>query len=103
MGSFDNYVYYSICEKSYEMFKLTGYSTYRNFCKNIKNEIDGESRLDNTTNHIFWNIGEYIKLIYGFEFDEAVGYIINYFLEEKYMVFEEPVVCIASAYKNSFN
>ena len=103
MVSLDNYIYYSICEKSHEIFENTAYATYRNFCKNIKDEVDGNRGLDNATNHIFWKIGEYLKLIYGFEFDEGIVYIINYFLEEKYMIFEEPVVCITSAYKNSFN
>lgn len=103
MNSLDNYIYYSLCEKSYELFKMGNYSTYRNFCKNIKNEIEMNKVSHSTTNFIFWKLGEYLKMIYGFDFNESLGYIIDYFLKEKYKIFEEPMICIASAYKNSFN
>ena len=37
MDDLKNYIYYSICEKSYELFKKTNYTTYTAFCNGIKN------------------------------------------------------------------
>lgn len=100
----DNYIYYSICDKSYDIFKRSAYSTYRNFCNNIKHEIESNSgSLHTTTNFIFWQIGEYIKVVYDLDFNQCLDYIFKYFINEKYKTFEEPMVCIKSAYKNSFN
>jgi hypothetical protein len=103
MDELRNYIFYSICEKSYELFeKTSNYSTYVNFCTGLKNSIELE-KIDYEDSHRIMDIFGYIKKIYGLEYDESGEYVKDFFLKEKYRDFERPVRLIKEYFSNSLN
>jgi hypothetical protein len=48
-------------------------------------------------------IHEHLMLIYGLDSDICFQYIGDYFFEQKYIIFEEPVRLVHDYFKNSFN
>lgn len=102
MDKLDNYIYYSICEKSYELFEDTNFMTYRMFCLSFKNSI----LLNDFGNNEFKVIDEiynHLRLIYGLDYNTSFEYIGQYFLDDKCIIFEEPVRLVKDYFKNSFN
>lgn len=53
--------------------------------------------------YVIYEIGDYLNKIYGLSVDESNQYIADFFLLEKYLVFEKPVRLISEYFKNSFN
>lgn len=103
MDQLRNYIFYSICEKSYELFeKTSNYSTYISFCNGLKISIETE-KLDFEDSHRIMDVLGYIKNIYGLEHTEGGGYIRDFFIEEKYRDFERPVRLIKEYFANSLN
>jgi hypothetical protein len=102
MDNLKNYIYYSICEKSYELFEKTNYMTYTAFCNGIKNSILLDE-MDYEDSHRIMDIFDYIRKIYGLEYNESGDYIKEYFIEEKFREFERPIRLINEYFKNSLN
>jgi len=102
MDDLKNYIYYSICEKSYELFEKTNYTTYTAFCNGIKNSILLED-MDYEDSHRIMDIFDYIRKIYGLEYHESGDYIKGYFIDEKFRDFERPIRLINEYFKNSLN
>jgi hypothetical protein len=102
MGKLDNYIYYTICEKSYELFEKSNYLTYNSFCNGIKFAIKLND-LSYDENQRIVDILKHVSLIYDLKYSEAGEYIHNYFMEEKFLIFEEPVRLISEYFKNSLN
>jgi hypothetical protein len=102
MSKLDNYIYYSICEKSYELFKESNFMSYRMFCFSFKNSI----LLNDFGSKEFRIIDElytYLRLIYDLDYNIAYEYIGEYFLDDKCIKFEEPVRLVRDYFKNSFS
>jgi hypothetical protein len=102
MDKLENYIFYSICEKSYELFETTNYSTYRMFCISFRNNIKLNS-IDNTEYDKINEIYYYLNVIYNLDYETSVSYIGRYFLEEKYIIFEVPFRLILEYFRDSFN
>lgn len=102
MDKLENYIFYSICEKSYELFENTNYSTYRMFCISFKNTIKLNNIDDNDYN-IINEIYYYLNIIYNLDYETSVGYIGKYFLEEKYIKFEVPFRLVLEYFRDSYN
>jgi hypothetical protein len=102
MDNLKNYIYYSICEKSYELFEKTNYMTYTAFCNGIKNSISLDN-MDYEDSHKIMQIFDYIRKIYGLEYNESGDYIKEYFVDEKFREFERPIRLINEYFKNSLN
>jgi len=102
MDKLENYIYYSICEKSYELFEDTNFSTYRMYCYSFRDYINlgiiGENEFETID-----VISKHLELIYNIEYKVAVQYIGSYFLDEKYVIFEQPVRLVREYFRNSFN
>ena len=102
MDKLENYIYYSICEKSYELFEDTNFSTYRMYCYTFRDYINlgiiGENEFGTID-----VISKHLELIYNIEYKVAVQYIGSYFLDEKYVIFEQPVRLVREYFRNSFN
>jgi hypothetical protein len=100
---YDNYVYMTICDVTLSMYKKTGYTTHLNFCKTLK-----ASFMDTTNFGVYKYQNELINLItsaleriYCMD-DETMGnYIIDYFNEEKYLIFESLVLTEKHFFPNS--
>ena len=78
MSKLNNYIYYSICEKSYELFKESNFMSYRMFCFSFKNSI----LLNDFGSKEFRIIDElytYLRLIYDLDYNIAYEYIGEYF------------------------
>lgn len=90
MNRFRNRIYYSICQKTYELFKNSGYQTFRNYSKSVKNDILTAS-LSNNTTHLVTTIIIYLKKIYALTDEESLSFIVDYFSTDAYVTFEENV------------
>jgi len=102
VNKLDNYIFYTICEMSYEIFEQTNFTTYRMFCYTLKNyilinEISGDEFV------AINKICEHLALIYGLDYDTNMAYVGEYFLKDKCVIFEEPVRLVRNYFKNSFN
>jgi len=102
MTKFDNYIYYSICEKTLELKSKTFYMSYSTFCQGLKSSFL-LGVLDKRETSIVSELYEYLRLLYGLNGSIINEYIIRYFIEEKWETFEEPVRLINEYYSNSFN
>jgi hypothetical protein len=102
MDDLKNYIYYSICEKSYELFEKTNYMTYTAFCNGLKNAILLDE-LDYDDSHKLMDIFSYVKKIYGLEHNESGDYVRSYFIDEKFREFENPIRLMNEYFKNSLN
>jgi hypothetical protein len=102
MDPLKNYIFYSICEKSYELFEKSNYMTYINFCNGIKNSIEMDSLDFEDSNKIIY-IFDYLKEIYGLEYEDSGEYVKMFFVKEKYRDFEYPVRIIKEYFSNSLN
>lgn len=102
MNKYKNYIYYSICEKSFELFQDSNYLTYSSFCYGIKAAIQTKE-FDWVDSSRVYEIIVYIKKLYGLKPEEYGEYINEYFLDEKFLVFEKPIRIINEFFKNSLN
>jgi hypothetical protein len=102
MSVLSNYIYYSICEKAYDLFEESNFMTFRNFCNGIKYEIDSE-KLDNSSMNIISNIYVYLEVIYAIREEENINYILDFFSSMKYIEYEEPMLLTVLYYKNAIN
>jgi len=98
----NNYINYSICEKSYDLFNKTDFMTYRSFCNSLKNSINLDD-LGSNEFKIVTEIANYLVKIYGLEFEDSVVYVGEFFLDDKFLVFEESVMLVNYYFKNSLN
>ncbi len=90
MNRFDNYVYYAICEKTYEHFETTKFSNYILYCNDMKNTFLLE-KFTRKEMFVFSIISKNLYHIYGLDVEEAMEYIIIFFLDDKFLKFEEAV------------
>lgn len=97
---FDNYLYYSICEISQKLYKKSGYQTYQRFCESFKNSIN-TNNFSPVEEKFVSSLTDELVMIYGLDEEEIGAYIANYFLEDKYIIFEQPVLVIKSIFPYS--
>lgn len=102
MNNLDNYIYYTICEKSYMLFETSKFNTYRSFCNSLKSAIKLNSFSKRECGW-FFELNLYLNLIYGFDKKTSSEYVFKYFYDEKYLIFEESVRLMRIYFKNSFN
>lgn len=102
---YDNYVYMAICETTLFMYKQSNFSTHSGYCRTFKSSLnDMKGDISNLS------LGNYIKIIEIISVLETVfsmdsktmgEYIMDYFNEEKYLIFEKPVSAIKVFFPNS--
>jgi len=103
MNILDNYIYYSVCEKAYELFnENTYYQTFGNFCKSFNTSIM-LNNLNKKELEQIYTLCDYLEKIYGLTFEECNLYITDFFLLEKWITFEMSVRMMNAHFKNSFN
>lgn len=90
MNRFDNYIFYSICDKSYELYKKGHFRNYHSFCNTLKSSIILES-FSSGEKALLFEINLYLKKLYGFDDDTIAYYTLRYFLGDKYRIFEETI------------
>jgi hypothetical protein len=102
MIKFDNYIFLTICEKSYELFKETKYMTYIAYCNNFK-VCFKLGKFSNVESSHISEIINFIKKIYDLDTDEAFKYIKNFFMLDKHLIFEESSRLTMKHYNNCYN
>lgn len=102
MNSLKNYIFLSICEKSLELFKDSLSQTYFGFCNTIKSSME-LGQLGKYQLFIIYEITDYLRLIYNLTDEECNEYIADFFLVQKFLLFEKPVKLTLEHFKNSFN
>lgn len=102
MVKFENYIFLTICEKSYELFKKTKFMTFIAYCNNFKNCFKltkfSENELSDINNMVF-----FIQKIYALKLDESFSYVRNFFIFDKYIIFEESSRLTMEYYNNCYN
>lgn len=98
MAVLDNHIYYSICEKTFEEYKKSHFPTYRNFSRDVKSELHSQNYSPSTL-LMLTRVVKYIDFIYCLGESKCWDYIIDFYAEEQYAVFEKSV----RAMKELFN
>lgn len=97
---YDNYVYLTICEATLEMYKITKFPTHFGYCRTIKLCLMDE-RIPQEEN--YKRISLVIKKldkIFSMDPKTMGEYIMDYFTQEKFVIFEKPVLAVKTFYKN---
>ena len=102
INKLENYIFLSICEKSLDLFKDSYFNTYIGFCGTLKAAMETED-LGRGDLYVIYEIDDYLRKIYDLSVEESNQYIADFFLLEKYLVFEKPVRLISEYFNNSFN
>lgn len=101
MVKFDNYIYYTICEKTLELKNRTIYRSHSTFCQRFKASMEMES-FDGREMAMIDEIIGYLKLLYGLDSRTASDYIVTFFMDEKWLIFEESVRLMKEFFPTSF-
>ncbi len=102
MDKLENYIFLSICEKTLDLFKNSYFKTYSSFCSTLKSSIERED-LSKGDFYIIYEIDDYLTKIYDLSVEESNKYIIDFFILEKYLFFENTVKLTLNHFKNSFS
>lgn len=102
MVTLDNYIYNTICEKTLDLYKKTKYISHSAFCYGFKNSLLLE-HLDRVESTILFEISKDIELIYGLKRGSSTHYLIEYFLTEKWLIYEESANLVKTQFINSFS
>ena len=102
METFDNYVFFHICEHTLRIFDTSDFGTYMGYCSKMVAtlELDAFNKNDLST---LREILENIKLIFGVEDIIGFVYIRRFFIEGRFRVFEYPIRMLKEYHGFSFN
>jgi hypothetical protein len=98
----DNYIYLTICEESFKLFKKTNFSTYNNYCKTFylslsSNDLSSREKSD------LISLLNVLDLIYGLDDKDAFKYIMEFLACDKILDFELYVREMYNCYPLAFN
>lgn len=105
MNILDNYIFYSICEKAYELFNNNNnnyYQTFGSFCQSFNTAIKLNNLNKKELSQIY-TLSDYLEKIYGLTSEDSSLYITDFFLLEKWVRFEMSVRMMNTHFKNSLN
>lgn len=77
MKKFNNYVFLTICEETFKLFKTTYFSTYRNYCKTLYLSLESNNLTAREKSNIV-HLFDSLNLIYGLTDSESLFYIKKY-------------------------
>lgn len=102
MKELDNYIYWTLSEKTFDLYKKSLCLNFVSFCKQLKNKLElGEMSTEYV--RIFARMYLELHLIYDLSDDEGLDYVYDYFIKEKFLIFEDAVRHIKKSFKNSYN
>lgn len=87
---FDNYVFLTICEITYETFKDSGFSTHANYCRTLGSSLNDNVLLKKEKRTILAIMDE-LEALFSMTHEESSMYIVRYFNEGQYNNFETSV------------
>lgn len=90
MQKFNNYVFLSLCEITYKLYKKSHYMTYVNYCKTFNVSIKTNNLDKKETEHLI-KIFDYIGKIYGFSDAESFDYLVKFFNLDNLIDFQKCV------------
>jgi len=102
MTKFDNYVYLTICEVSFELFKKTNFATYVNYCRTMSKSLETPPLDKREMGEVMMIVLE-LGLIYNFDTDTSVKYIKEFFASDRCLDFEKCVYLTKKSFPFSFN
>lgn len=102
-NNLDNYIFFTICEKSLEIYKEQRvYNvTYNSFCNIFRCALETQDLTKWQTSFIF-KLNIYLNKIYGFDKAKSADYIARFFIDEKYFLFEEPTKFMMYYFRHSY-
>jgi len=103
MKKFEYYVFFTICETSLKLFHKTHFLTYFNYCRTMAKSLnDDKTKLDKRELSDMMSMVMELKLIYDFDTETAVDYILKYFNSELCIDFQTHVTSIKQNFPLSF-
>jgi hypothetical protein len=102
MTKLDNYIYFTICEVTLDLYSKTKFVTYTNYCRTMCKSIES-AELDKREMSDVMAIVNMLKLIYNMDTDESVKYIKNYFKSDRCNDFKKCVSMTKNVFPFSFN
>jgi hypothetical protein len=90
MTKYNNFVYLTICEVTLKTYKRTGFSTHGSYCRWMGISLNDEKVSSLVKLHVSI-ISEVLKNIFAMDAKTSGVYIADYFLQNKYVVFENVV------------
>ena len=90
MTKYNNFVYLTICEVTLKTYKRTGFSTHGSYCRWMGISLNDEKVSSLVKLHVSI-ISEVLKNIFAMDAKTSGGYIADYFLLNKYLIFEKIV------------
>lgn len=101
-NKFNNYVYFTICEVALSLFAKTKYTTFIGYCKGMKTAMVSGDYTYANSKHIA-AIMERLELIYSLGDKLSGEYVVSFFCDDKYLIFEEPVRLTNEYFKKALN
>ena len=102
MNKLENHIFYTICDKSFQLFKLSNYLSFHSFCNGLNVAMKLHLKERKAQRNIT-QIVTYVALVYGLEFTETLEYLIDFLDGQKYFEYQESVMLVHEYFKNSFN
>ena len=98
---YDNYVYMAICEATLEMYKITKFPTHFGYCRTIKLCLMDERISVQDNYKKIKNVILALENLFSMDPKIMGEYIMDYFIQEKFLIFEKPVLAMKAFYPNS--
>ena len=92
-----------ICEISLSLFANSRYGTYKNYCESFKLAINDFANNEIKDIPHFRIISRQIEYFFGLDMSKSMSYIINYYVNEKYSIFEKVVLNTERLYPSFMN
>jgi len=98
----DNYIYLTICEESFKLFKKTNFSTYNSYCRTFHLSMMS-GNMSSRENGDLLKLLDILDLIYGLDDMASFKYINEFFSSDKIIEFELYVRQMLEHFPMAFN
>lgn len=99
-NDYNNLIYFAICDKLYDEMLKTNYSSFDNFCKNLKYSIIGGGNITGEQYKIIANLIRVISGYYEIDKDYVGTYIREFFDREIYLIYGKTIMVIKTNVNN---
>ena len=100
MTKYNNFIYLTICELTLKLYKQTGFSSHASYCRYVGTSLSDKKVVNMVKNHASI-ISDVLKNIFAIDAKDCGVYIADYFLLEKFLVFEKVVRATNECYPST--
>jgi hypothetical protein len=100
MTKYDNFIYLTICEITLKLHKQTGFNSHVSYCRWMGVSLSDARVINLVKNHTS-TISDMLNNIFTMDAETSGIYIANYFILERYLIFENIVRATKEFYPNT--